>query len=143
MDKKLILLEHLAIAKTQITLNSKIDGVKLPPHLMGKDTVRLNLSNQLAIPTQFKTDKVVATLTFKGVPFECHIPYTSIYVIRLVNNIEDAVFFEESLPASTKRMVELFQNNGSLEALKFMAELENQFERDDVIVNINSDEKPQ
>ena len=40
-------------------------------------------------------------------------------------------------------MVELFQNNGSLEALKFMAELENQFERDDVIVNINSDEKPQ
>ena len=49
MDKKLILLEHLAIAKTQITLNSKIDGVKLPPHLMGKQGLGFSLNEKSII----------------------------------------------------------------------------------------------
>lgn len=144
MDKKLILIEHLAIAKTMVVLDTNTSGVKLPSHLMGKDTVRLNLSNHFQMPMQFRDDKVVVTLSFQGMPFECHIPYESIFAIMIAGaSPEDAVVFDESLPTSTKQMIDFFQKNSSLDALKFMADLENQFERDDVIVNINTDEKPQ
>ena len=142
MDRKQILLDHLAIAKTMIALDPTVKGVKLPKHLMDADTVKLNLSNTSAYPMQFKEDKVVTTLTFGGVPFECHIPYMSIFAVMIAGTSpDDAVVFDESVPQPTKRMVSLYESN-NYDAMKFMAELEEQFTRDDITVGKYND-KPQ
>jgi len=130
MDKKQILLDHLAIAKTSIYLDTKVDGVKLPSHLMKNEYVSLNLSNKFGLPMKFTADKVVATLTFKGMPYECHIPYKAILMIKLADgNLEDAIIFDK------------LQNN---DLADFMADLESQFDRDDVILgSIENTNKPQ
>jgi stringent starvation protein B len=142
MDRKQILLDHLAIAKTMIAIDPTVKGVKLPKHLMDADTVRLNLSNTFTYPMQFKEDKVVTTLTFGGVPFECHIPYMSIFAVMIAGTSpDDAVVFDESVPQPTKRMVSLYESN-NYDAMKFMAELEEQFDRDDIVIGKYND-KPQ
>ena len=144
MDRKQILLDHLAIAKTTIVLDSTTEGVKLPKQLMGKDNVRLNLSNHFSMPMQFREDKVVATLSFQGQPFECHIPYEAIYALFIAGSSpEDAVVFDESVPNSTKRMISLYESS-NLDAMKFMSELETLLDRDDVIMgNLEGTDKPQ
>ena len=144
MDRKQILLDHLAIAKTTIVLDSTTVGVKLPKQLMGKDNVRLNLSNHFSMPMQFRDDKVVATLSFQGQPFECHIPYEAIYALFIAGSSpEDAVVFDESVPSSTKRMISLYESS-NLDAMKFMSELETLLDRDDVIMgNLEGTDKPQ
>ncbi len=145
MDNQQVLLDHLAIAKTTVTLNATFDGVKLPPHLMGNSTVNLNLSNKFQLPMLIREDKVVATLSFNGMPFQCHIPYVSIFAIRLAEGkIEDAVVFEDDIPLDTKEMINLFEKTQDLDFLAFMAELKEQCERDDVAIgNIEGTNKPQ
>jgi len=143
MDKKQILLDHLAIAKTTIAIDPTVEGVKLPKNLMEKDTVRLNLSNNFPGPMMFKDGKVIATLSFSGQPFECHIPYEAIFAVMIAGNLEDAVLFEESIPESTKRIMPLLQA-GNYEALRFMAELEKQLSREDITIgSLEGTDKPQ
>jgi len=141
MDRKQILLDHLAIAKTSIALDPTYEGVKLPKHIMDKDTVvRLNLSNNY--PMEFRQDKVIATLKFGGVPFECHIPYQAIFAVFIAGaTLEDAVVFEESVPMSSKRLMPLIES-GNVDFLRFMADLQLQFLRDDITVGQYND-KPQ
>jgi stringent starvation protein B len=141
MNKKQILLDHLAIAKTTIALDPTCEGVKLPKDLMSKDTVRLNLSNTFSGPMQFRDDKVIATLSFSGVSFECHIPYKAIFAVMIAGNLEDAIVFDESIPQTTKRLIPLLESN-NVDAFRFMADLQLQFERDDITVGQYND-KPQ
>jgi stringent starvation protein B len=142
MDKKQILLDHLAIAKTTVALDPTVEGVLLPKNVKEKDTViRLNLSNNY--PIEFRQDKVITTLKFGGVPFECHIPYKAIFVIMIAGNLEDAVLFEESLPEATKRILPLIQS-GNYEALRFMADFEKQLSREDITIgSLEGTDKPQ
>ena len=142
MDRKQILLDHLAIAKTTVAINPTYEGVKLPKDLMSKDTVRLNLSNHFSYPMQFRDDKVVATLSFGGVPFECHIPYNAIFAVFIAGaSLEDAVLFDDAIPDSTKRLIPLIEL-GDIDAMKFISDLQKQFERDDITVGQYND-KPQ
>ncbi len=142
MDRRQILLDHLAVAKTTIAIDPTYEGVELPKKVKEKDTViRLNLSNNY--PMEFRQDKVIATLKFGGVPFECHIPYKAIFAVMIAGTFEDAVLFEESIPEATKRIMPLLQA-GNYEALRFMVELENQLSREDIrIGNIEGTNKPQ
>ena len=142
MNRKQILLDHLAIAKTTIALDPTCEGVKLPKDLMSKDTVRLNLSNTFSGPMQFRDDKVIATLSFSGVSFECHIPYKAIFAVMIAGaSLTDAVIFDESVPEDTKRLIPLIESS-NVDLFKFMADLQLQFERDDITVGQYND-KPQ
>lgn len=143
MDRKQILLDHLAIAKTSIALDPTYEGVKLPKHIMDKDTVvRLNLSKTNSTAMQFTAEKVIATLKFGGVPFECHIPYNAIFAVFIAGaSLEDAVLFDDAIPDSTKRLIPLIEL-GDIDAMKFISDLQKQFERDDITVGQYND-KPQ
>ena len=143
MDRKQILLDHLAIAKTTIAIDPTCEGVKLPKNLKDRDTVvKLNLSNTFSGSMQFTDEKVIATLTFGGVPFECHIPYQAIFAVFIAGaSLEDAVIFEESVPMASKRLMPLIES-GNVDFIRFIADLQLQFLRDDITVGQYND-KPQ
>jgi len=144
MNKKQILLDHLAISKTTVSLDSSLSGVKLPSHLMTKKQVSLNLSNKFSFPMIFKDDKVIATLSFNGFPFECHIPYASIFAIRLTDGkIEDAVIFEDDVPKETKEFITTLGDK-EIDFLAFMIDLKEQYNRDDITIgSLEGTNKPQ
>lgn len=140
-NKKQVIEDFLSQGKSVLCIDPTVKGVKLPKHLMDADTVKLNLSNTSAYPMQFKEDKVVTTLTFGGVPFECHIPYMSIFAVMIAGTSPDeAVVFDDSVPPAMEKISHSENNNH--DAMKFMAELEKQFDRDDITVGKYND-KPQ
>ncbi len=156
MNKRQILLDHLEIGKTFITLNPSVEGVKLPSHLMDGFQCNLYLSYHFQMPMMVTSDKVVASLTFQGQVFECHIPLEAIYCIRIAGgSVLDTILFEEDMPEEFfKRAREILEQlpEPALEkiheqalARQFMEAIREEFERDDVGVSLREteDEIPQ
>ena len=65
----------------QILLDSRIEGVFVPPALDGDLQLRLNLSRRFGLPIELDTAGITATLTFSKVPYECRIPWKAVYAI--------------------------------------------------------------
>jgi len=156
MNKRQILLDHLELGKTLISVNPSVEGVKLPSHLMNGFQCNLYLSYHFQMPMMITSEKVVASLTFQGQVFECHIPLRAIYCIRIAGGSDlDVVLFEEDVPEELFKMSnEILEQlpESALEkiheqalARQFMEAIREEFERDDIGVSLREteDEKPQ
>ncbi len=81
-NKKLNVLDELLDqGLVQVLVDSRIEGVVVPPHLIGDLQLRLNLSRRFGLPLVLTETGVDATLTFQKIPYECTIPWGAIYAI--------------------------------------------------------------
>lgn len=148
MSKRQILLDHLKLGKTRIQINTSVPGVKLPSHLMSQSAVALDLSYLFQVPMMISSNKVVATLSFQGLVFECHIPFGAIFIIKLADSVDplDTVIFQECFPGEFLSELKFLKDIGDDKNVNlFMEDLEDQFDRDDISVSLRDteDEKPQ
>jgi stringent starvation protein B len=109
-DVKRLIQEHLDKGTILILVDSCVEGVSLPKHLMNSIQVRLNLSR--AFKTNiFKMDdeKVIVDLGFNGERVVCVLPYKAIYYIATADDPLNGFGISENTP------IELLELSESLE----------------------------
>lgn len=80
--KKQTLLQFLARGVAMIHLDARRPGVVVPKQFEGEAHLRLNLSYRYSIPDLvIDEQRVQATLSFGGRPFQCQMPWTSVFGI--------------------------------------------------------------
>ena len=80
-SKQDIIDELLDKGMVQVLVDTRLEGVKVPAHLLGDLQLRLNLSRRFGLPLVFDEKGILATLTFQKVPHECRLPWDCIYAI--------------------------------------------------------------
>lgn len=96
-SKKQTLLQYLQRGVTMVHLDARRPGVVVPPQYTGDAHLRLNLSYRYSIP-DFEIDdrRIQATLSFSGAPFQCILPWESIFGIT--SHAGDGQVWPEDLP---------------------------------------------
>ncbi len=64
-----------------LQLDSRLEEVEVPDYLRGDPKLRLNISGRFGLPLELDDWGVRATLTFRGTPYDCSIPWHAIYII--------------------------------------------------------------
>ena len=79
-QKREALESSLARGKTQVRLDARRPGVRLPDHLSDAHALVLNLSWRFADTGMIVNDRgVAATLTFAGQSFRCVLPWSAVW----------------------------------------------------------------
>jgi stringent starvation protein B len=96
-SKKHTLLQYLQRGVTMVHLDARRPGVVVPPQYAGDAHLRLNLSYRYSIP-DFEIDerRIQATLSFSGAPFQCILPWESVFGIT--SHAGDGQVWPEDLP---------------------------------------------
>jgi stringent starvation protein B len=96
-SKKQTLLQYLQRGVTMVHLDARRPGVLVPPQYATDAHLRLNLSYRYHIP-DFEIDDrhIQATLSFSGSPFQCVLPWESIFGIT--SHAGDGQVWPEDLP---------------------------------------------
>ncbi|MBC7792329.1 MAG: hypothetical protein H7Z43_01365, partial [Clostridia bacterium] len=92
------LLENLlGQGMVMVTIDARADDVVVPTQFEGDPQLRLNLSYRFGLPIDIDEWGVKARLTFSGIPFDCKLPWPSIYMI--VSHVTGQPFlFPEHVP---------------------------------------------
>ncbi len=88
-----------------VTLDSRRPGVSVPPHHQGDVQLGLNFSHRF-YTGDFAYDErgVRASLSFRGEPFFCDIPWSAVFMLR--SHVTDEVFlFPASVPEELEDML--------------------------------------
>lgn len=85
-----------------VTLDARRPGVDVPPALRDDPRLRLNLSHRFAQPLDVSDDGVRAVLTFDGVPYECHLPWSALYMF-VSHASGEPVLFPDDVPIEAVR----------------------------------------
>ena len=80
-SKQALLRKLLEESMVLVTLDARLEEVRVPKHLRGDPQLRLNLSHRFGLPLNLDENGVQATLTFGGVPYDCELPWSSIYIL--------------------------------------------------------------
>ena len=95
VTKQSVLEKLLELGMVMVTLDARCDQVEVPPDLSQDPQLRLNLSLKFGQPMEMDAWGIDARLTFGGVPFDCRLPWSSIYVIFSHANGQPYVFPED------------------------------------------------
>jgi stringent starvation protein B len=96
-DKRQTLLHFLERGVTMVHLDARKDGVVVPPQYAQEPHLRLNLSYRYNIPDLEMSDRrIQATLSFGGRPFQCLLPWSSIFGIT--SHAGEGQVWPEDLP---------------------------------------------
>lgn len=103
-SKKQTLLHYLSRGVAMLHLDARRAGVVVPPQFVGDPHLRLNLSYRYAIPDLEIDDErgVQATLSFGGSPFQCRMPWPSIFGITS-HASGDGQVWPEDLPTEVQQ----------------------------------------
>lgn len=101
-SKRTLLEELLENSMVLVTLDARRPGVEVPPALRNDPRLRLNLSHRFAQPLEITDHGVRAVLTFDGVPFECSLPWGSLYMF-VSHATGDPVLFPDDVPIEAVR----------------------------------------
>jgi stringent starvation protein B len=103
-SKKQTLLYYLSRGVAMLHLDARRAGVVVPPQFVGDPHLRLNLSYRYAIPDLEIDDErgVQATLSFGGSPFQCRMPWPSIFGITS-HASGDGQVWPEDLPTEVQQ----------------------------------------
>jgi stringent starvation protein B len=103
-SKKQTLLHYLSRGVAMLHLDARRAGVVVPPQFVGDPHLRLNLSYRYAIPDLDIDDElgVQATLSFGGSPFQCRMPWPSIFGITS-HASGDGQVWPEDLPTEVQQ----------------------------------------
>jgi hypothetical protein len=121
INVKELLENYLAEGKILIAIDSNVEGVVLPDHLMNSIQVKLNLSYRFATNIfEIDEEKVRIDLSFSGSRFLCVIPFTSIYYVAMSEDPLNGVEVIDNMP---------------IELLELSYQLETQAEKNKEIEN--------
>ena len=96
-SKRQTLLQYLQRGVAMVHLDARRAGVVVPPQYASDAHLRLNLSYRYAIPDfQIDDRRIQATLSFSGAPFQCILPWESIFGIT--SHAGDGQVWPEDLP---------------------------------------------
>ena len=96
-NKRETMESFLAEGMVQVLLDSRREGVEVPDHLKGDPMLRLNISGRFGLPLEVDDWGIHATLTFSGDPFECKLPWPSVYIM-LSHVTGEPCFFPSDVP---------------------------------------------
>lgn len=82
----------------QVMIDARSEGVDVPAHLVNDHQLRLNLSYRFNNHMALNASGIEATLTFKGEPYTCQIPWASVYLMVLASNEEPPYVFPSDMP---------------------------------------------
>ncbi|MEL6338397.1 MAG: ClpXP protease specificity-enhancing factor SspB [Myxococcota bacterium] len=99
----------------QVMLDARGRGVDVPTHLRNDYQLRLNLSYRFNNHMEIDRDGVEATLTFKGEPYTCRIPWNCLYMMVLTNNDDPPYIFPADMPAELIHLANQLQDQESPE----------------------------
>lgn len=94
----------------QVMLDARTGGVDVPSHLRGDYQLRLNLSYRFNNHMEIDQDGVEATLTFKGEPYTCRIPWRSLYMMVLTSNEDPPYIFPGDMPPELMHLANQLQD---------------------------------
>jgi stringent starvation protein B len=96
-DKRQTMLHFLERGVAMVHLDARKGGVIVPPQYAEEPHLRLNLSYRYNIPDLEMSDRnIQATLSFGGRPFQCLLPWTSIFGIT--SHAGEGQVWPEDLP---------------------------------------------
>ena len=96
-DKRQTLLHFLERGVTMVHLDARKEGVVVPPQYAQEPHLRLNLSYRFGIPDLDMSERrIQATLSFGGRPFQCLLPWASIFGIT--SHAGEGQVWPEDLP---------------------------------------------
>jgi stringent starvation protein B len=88
-----------------VTLDARSAGVRVPPHLAGELQLNLNFSLRFGIDDfAFDDDGVRASLSFRGTPFSCDVPWSAVYLMTSAVDAE-RLMWPDSLPSELATLV--------------------------------------
>ena len=88
-----------------VTLDARRDGVRVPANLAGELQLNLNFSLRFGIDDfAFDDDGVRASLSFRGTPFHCEVPWSSVYMMTSAVDAE-RLMWPDSLPPELAELV--------------------------------------
>lgn len=96
---KTLLKNYLEEGKILIVIDSQVEGVKLPEHLMNLIDVRINLAYHFKTRIfEIDDEKVTIDLGFNGVRFECVFPFESIWYVAMADDAYNGIQIIENTP---------------------------------------------
>ena len=107
------LLENLlGQGMVMVTIDARSDGAVVPRQFERDPQLRLNLSYRFGLPINVDEWGVRARLTFSGVPFDCELPWPSIYMI--VSHVTGQPFlFPEHVPQELMQLATQMRNDAA------------------------------
>lgn len=81
-----------------ITLDARHEEASLPEYLTSEPQLVLNISTRFNLPLEIDDWGVHATLTFRGSPFHCEIPWSAIYIM-VSHETREPYLFPDDIPA--------------------------------------------
>jgi stringent starvation protein B len=88
-----------------LTLDARREGVRVPAHLARELQLNLNFSLRFGIDDfAFDNDGVRASLSFRGTPFLCEVPWSAVYLMTSTVDAE-RLMWPDSLPAELATLV--------------------------------------
>ncbi len=99
----------------QVMLDARAGGVDVPTHLRGDYQLRLNLSYRFNNHMEIDHDGVEATLTFKGEPYTCRIPWRSLYMMVLTSNEDPPYIFPGDMPPELMHLANQLQDEAAVQ----------------------------
>ena len=80
-----------------ITLDARHEEASLPDYLTTEPQLVLNISTRFNLPLDVTDWGVHATLTFRGSPFNCEIPWSAIYIM-VSHETREPFLFPDDIP---------------------------------------------
>ena len=110
-SKKQTLLAFLTRGVAMVHVDARRPGVVVPKQFEGEAHLRLNLSYRYSIPDLVVDEKQVqATLSFGGRPFQCQLPWESVFGITSSES-GDGQVWPEDLPTEVMQTLASRQEN--------------------------------
>ena len=81
----ILLSNFVAAGKVLVFIDSTVEGVDLPEHLMGKILIRLNIGTNFKHPLTITSKQSSIRLSFGGVEHDCKIPHKSVYYAAMAD----------------------------------------------------------
>ncbi len=106
LEKKKLVEALIERGTTQIILDPRRDGVRVPPEFREQPLLRLNISPRFP-GSDLKVDwwGVRQTLTFPSGRFHCHVPWDAIFAVGSPQRADRVTFWVESAPEEFREVV--------------------------------------
>jgi stringent starvation protein B len=105
-----VLRNFVQAGKVLVIVDSTVEGVELPKHLLGFIRVKLNLSTKFKGPLDISTKETKVTLSFSGEQYNCVLPHHAVYYIAMADDPLAGVEIIEHTPIEIRMLSEAVED---------------------------------
>lgn len=130
----------LSVCRIYLTLDTRVDGVKVPGEHQGKAALTLLFGRDLPVALEdlyLDDTKIAVTLSFQRKQHHCVIPWDAVWYI-VPEDEHQGIIFEPSLPAEARKQI--FKEGGQLTPLDWRSYLEEKTSSKDLLTRSQVEE---